>query len=133
MEWERILAELNFRTSRSSGAGGQHVNKTETKVEVLFSINDSEGLTRDEKDVLIEKLAASLSDEGILAVSSQKSRSQFDNKENAIEKLKLKLEKALVPKVKRISTRPSKSSIEERLAEKKRQAEKKEARRKPPV
>lgn len=133
MEWERIFTELKFRTSRSSGAGGQHVNKTETKVEVLFSINDSEGLTRDEKDILLEKLAASLSDEGILAVNSQKSRSQFDNKENAIEKLKHKLEKALMPKVKRISTRPSKSSIEERLAEKKKQAEKKEARRKPPV
>ena len=133
MEWEKILTELNFRTSRSSGAGGQHVNKTETKVEVLFSISQSEGLTKEEKDILLEKLAASISDEGVMAVSSQKSRSQFDNKEDAIEKLKLKLEKALVPRVKRVSTRPSKSAIEERLAEKKKQGEKKEARRKPPV
>lgn len=131
MNWEKIYNELAFRTSRSSGAGGQHVNKTETKVEVLFSITGSEGLTQEEKDILLEKLASAISEEGIIAVSSQKTRSQFDNKENAIEKLKLKLEKALIPKSKRISTKPSKASIEERLMEKKLRAEKKLARKKP--
>lgn len=131
MDWEKILTELEFRTSRSSGAGGQHVNKTETKVEVLFDINATGGLTAEEKEIIFQKLATSISDEGVIAVSSQKSRSQFSNKENAIEKLKLKLEKALIPKAKRIRTKPSKASVEERLAEKKRQAEKKEARKKP--
>lgn len=131
MDWEKILTELEFRTSRSSGAGGQHVNKTETKVEVLFDIKSSAGLTEEEKETLFQKLATSINDEGIIGISSQKSRSQFSNKENAIEKLKLRLEKALIPKVKRIRTKPSKASVEERLAEKKRRAEKKEARKKP--
>lgn len=131
MDWEKILTELEFRTSRSSGAGGQHVNKTETKVEVLFNINPSAGLSMEEKEIILQKLATSINDDGVIAVSSQKSRSQFSNKENAVEKLKLKLEKALIPKAKRIRTKPSKASIEERLAEKKRQAEKKEARKKP--
>ncbi len=133
MEWEKILTELDFRTSRSSGAGGQHVNKTETKVEVLFDVNHSQGLSPEEKEIILQKLATSINDEGVIAVSSQKSRSQFSNKENAIEKLKQKLEKALIPKVKRIKTKPSKTSIEERLAEKKIQAEKKEARKKPEI
>ena len=133
MNWEKILTELEYRTSRSSGAGGQHVNKTETKVQVLFNVNSSEGLADDERPVVKAKLASAISDEGILAVSSQKSRSQLDNKENAVEKLRLKLEKALEPVTKRVRTKPSKQSNEERLAEKKLRAEKKEARRKPEV
>ncbi len=133
MDWEKILNELDFRTSRSSGAGGQHVNKTETKVEVLFHVNNSQALSDEEKEIILQKLTASISDEGILAVSSQKSRSQFSNKENAIEKLKLKLEKSLIPKTKRIRTKPSKGAVEERLAEKKMRSEIKEGRKKPNV
>ena len=133
MDWEKILTELDFRTSRSSGAGGQHVNKTETKVEVLFKVNQTEGLHEDEKQMLYERLGASINDDGNLTVTSQKSRSQFSNKADAIEKLRLKLEKALTPKVKRIKTKPSKQSIEERLTEKKIRAEKKESRRKPKI
>ena len=133
MNWDTILSELTFRTSRSSGAGGQHVNKTETKVQVLFDLPNSNGLTDEEKDLILKKLAASVTDENIIIVSSQKSRSQFSNKEDAIEKLRLKLEKALVPKVKRIKTRPSKASVEERLLGKKRTSEKKEQRKRPPL
>jgi len=131
MNWERILAELDFRTSRSSGAGGQHVNKTETKVEVLFDMNASDGLNQEEKELIIEKLANRINDEGTLSVTSQKSRSQLDNKENAIDKLNQLLVKALKPVIKRIRTKPSKSSIEERLAEKKILSEKKSTRKKP--
>ncbi|MDQ3017511.1 MAG: aminoacyl-tRNA hydrolase [Bacteroidota bacterium] len=131
MDWEKILTELNFRTSRSSGAGGQHVNKTETKVEVIWKVADSEGLSEDEKTIISERLIAIISDEGLLYISSQKHRSQLSNKEEVIEKLKIRLDKALTPVIKRIRSRPSKSSIEERLAEKKIQAEKKESRRKP--
>ena len=133
MDWEKLFTELDFRTSRSSGAGGQHVNKTETKVEVLFHVENSQALSDEEKEIIRQKLAASISDDGILGVTSQKSRSQFSNKENAIEKLKLKLEKALIPKAKRIRTKPSKGAIEERLAEKKMRSEIKEARKKPKV
>ena len=131
MDWDKILTELDFRTSRSSGAGGQHVNKTETKVEVLFNVPLSEGLSDEEKQTILEKMAASVTDDGMIGISSQKSRSQFSNKENAIEKLRLRLEKALTPVVKRIRTKPSKSAVEERLQEKKLISEKKEARKKP--
>lgn len=131
MDWEKILNELTFRTSRSSGAGGQHVNKTETKVEVLFKINDSNGLSTEEKEIIYQKLITSINDEGFIAISSQKHRSQLSNKEDAVEKLRVKLQKALIPKIKRIKTKPSKSAIEERLTEKKQIAEKKDSRRKP--
>lgn len=109
------------------------MNKTETKVHVLFDIPNSNGLTDEEKELILKKLAASLTDENIFIVSSQKSRSQFSNKEDAIEKLRLKLEKSLVPKVKRIKTKPSKASVEERLLEKKKTSEKKEQRKRPPL
>lgn len=131
MDWEKIQNELTFRTSRSSGAGGQHVNKTETKVEVLFEVRASSGLSEEEKNIIFDKVNNRISDEGLLAVSSQKSRSQADNKQNTIDKLQHILEKALTPVTKRIKTKPSKMSIEERLAEKKQIAEKKESRRKP--
>jgi ribosome-associated protein len=131
MDWEKIITELDFRTSRSSGAGGQHVNKTETRVEVLFDINSSAGLIQEEKDLIFQKLSNRINEEGILSVTSQKSRSQLDNKENAIEKLQNLMVKALTPRTVRKKTKPSKTSIEERLAEKKLQAEKKEMRKRP--
>jgi ribosome-associated protein len=131
LDWETILSELTFRTSRSSGAGGQHVNKTETKVEVLFDVRPSAGLTEAEKMLVMEKLAARINDEGILSVTSQKERSQFANKGHALDRLRQLLEKAIIPKVKRIRTKPSKQSVEERLQEKKAQSEKKSLRKKP--
>lgn len=131
MDWETILSELTFRTSRSSGAGGQHVNKTETKVDVLFDVLPSAGLTEEEKGLVYEKLAARINDEGIMSVTSQKERSQFANKGHALERLKHLIERAIISKVKRIRTKPSKQSVEERLQEKKAQSEKKALRKKP--
>ena len=131
MDWETILSELTFRTSRSSGAGGQHVNKTETKVDVLFDVRSSAGLTEAEKDLVLEKLAARINDEGILSVTSQKERSQLANKGHAVERLNQLIGRAIVPKVKRIRTKPSKQSVEERLQEKRAQSEKKALRKKP--
>ena len=133
MDWNSILKELSYRTSRSSGAGGQHVNKTETKVEVLFDVMASSGLSDDEKLLVNTKLTNRINEDGILAVNSQKSRSQLDNKDNAIEKLNHLLVKALTPVAKRIRTKPDKVAIDERLAEKKIQAEKKIARKKPDI
>lgn len=109
------------------------MNKTETKVELLLDIKSSNGFDPEEKDVLLKKLATSVSDDSILSISSQKFRSQFANKEDVIEKLKKKLEKALTPVAKRIKTKPTQASIEDRLQEKKKIAEKKEIRRKPEV
>ena len=131
MNWNQIVNELSFRTSRSSGAGGQHVNKTETKVEVLFDVDVSGGLNDEQKAIIKSKLASRINDDGILIMNSQKSRSQFSNKEDVIERLRIQLEKALIPKVKRKRTKPSREAIEERLTKKKMNAEKKENRRKP--
>ena len=112
MDWNIILNEISFRTSRSSGAGGQHVNKTETKVEGLLDVNASAGLTEEEKTMVLENLRSRISDEGILAVTSQKSRSQVANKENVLERMEALITKALIPKIKRIRTKPTKQSIE---------------------
>jgi len=131
MNWTTILNELTFRTSRSSGAGGQHVNKTETKVEVLFDIDASAGLSDEEKQIIQSRLASRINDEGVLQLTSQKSRSQLSNKEDGIERLQALVEKALIPKVKRKRTKPSKESIEDRLNAKKQNAEKKLSRKKP--
>lgn len=131
MNWDTILAEVKFRTSRSSGPGGQHVNKAETRVEAILDIGNSVGLDDDEKATLFKKLIASVRDDGSLLVVSQKFRSQHANKEDALEKLKAKLEKALLPARPRIRTKPSKASVEERLEEKKRKSELKGSRRKP--
>ena len=133
MDWNLILAELAFRTSRSSGAGGQHVNKTETKVELLFDVMASSGLNEAEKLLVLEKLSARINDEGILGVRSQKERSQLANKEHTVERLFTILTKALTPTIRRIKTKPSAGSVEERLQEKKKMAEKKEWRKKPKI
>lgn len=133
MDWNVILSEVTYRTSRSSGAGGQHVNKTETKVEILFDVNGSAGLNDEEKSLVFQVLGARINDAGMLSITSQKDRSQLGNKEIVQEKLKALLEKALVPKIKRIRTKPTKQSVEDRLQEKKVQSEKKALRQKPGI
>ena len=130
MNFTSLLPELSFRTSRSSGAGGQHVNKTETKVEVLLHIDNSNALTEEEKNRIKSKLSTRINDEGYLTLASQKSRSQSANKEDVIKRLEVLLEKALKPEVKRKKTKPSAEAKENRLLKKKQQAEKKEQRRK---
>lgn len=131
MNWPIIITELSYRTSRSSGAGGQHVNKTETKVEVLYDVSRSAGLTDEEKALVIEKLVNRMNADGIIAIRSQKTKSQLENKEIVTQKLHDLLEKALIPAKKRKETKPSKAAKEERLAEKKKISQKKEVRRKP--
>ena len=130
MNFTSLLPELSFRTSRSSGAGGQHVNKTETKVEVLLHIDNSNALTEEEKNRIKSKLSTRINDEGYFTLASQKSRSQSANKEDVIKRLEVLLEKALKPEVKRKKTKPSAEAKENRLLKKKQQAEKKEQRRK---
>ena len=133
MDWPKILTEISFRTSRSSGAGGQHVNKTETKVEVLFEVMASDGLSEEEKAMIMERLMHRITEDGVLVFKSQKFRSQVENKEQAILNLNTHLVKALTPVVKRVKTKPTKGSIEDRLESKRKVAEKKELRRKPRV
>jgi ribosome-associated protein len=133
MDWDIILQEIRFRTSRSSGAGGQHVNKTETRVEAIFEVDESKGLTDDEKVIIRERMASRINSSGELVIVSQKSRSQLDNKEITIAQMNTLLEKALTPVKKRRRTRIPKEVKEARLQSKKHNAEKKEARKKPPL
>ena len=113
-----LSAEFQFLTSRSSGPGGQNVNKVNSKVELRFDIQNSDLLSEDQKNILLVKLASKITSEGILSVVSQRDRSQLSNKEDAIEKLYLLISKALTPVKPRKNTRPTKGSVEKRLATK---------------
>lgn len=133
MEFENrdFTSELHFSASRSSGPGGQHVNKVSTKMELRFHVASSELLTDAEKELIQEKLATRISAAGELILVSQSERSQLQNKEKVTEKFYVLIARALTPRKKRKPTRPSKASKEERLELKHQQAEKKERRRSP--
>ena len=122
------LSEFHFRTSRSSGPGGQNVNKLETKVELLFDVGRSASLSREQKDSVRRSLEGRIDAEGILHVSSQRSRSQWENKELAIEKFAALLRAALKPKKKRHATGATRASKERRLQSKKKHGQKKVSR-----
>ena len=120
--------ELEFQTSRSSGAGGQHVNKTSSRVEVTWNIRDSAALTDEEKERLLRKLASRLTESGSLRVVASDTRSQFRNREIAVERLEETVEKALTVQKKRKPTRRPRAADEARLTEKKKHSEKKRER-----
>ncbi len=121
--------ECRFRTSRSSGKGGQNVNKVETKVELLFDISSSALFDDEQKALLLQKLAARLNADGRFSVVCEEERSQLKNKELAVEKAIALMEKALKPVKPRKKTKPSQASVEKRLDNKKRVAEKKRERK----
>lgn len=122
--------EFIFSASRSSGPGGQNVNKVSTKVELRFHVMNSTILSLEEKNLLHEKLANRIAREGELVIVSQSERSQLKNKEAVIEKFYHLLKRALTPRKKRKTTHPPLESIEKRLEEKRIRAEKKEHRKK---
>lgn len=131
MNTQTILKELTFKAVRSSGPGGQHVNKTASKVTIHFNIRTSKVFTDLEKERLEDKLGHRMSSDGILILSCSESRSQHRNKAIVIDRLVRLLQKSLqVPKTRK-KTGPSKNAIEKRIKFKKNQAIKK-ANRKPP-
>ena len=125
-----LIPELEFSTSRSSGPGGQNVNKVSTKVIVRWNVLHSTLITDEQKVLLLNKLSSQLTREGELIINSQESRSQLQNKELALEKLDALLRKALTKPKARKATRPTKSSKVKRVDNKKRHAEKKQWRKK---
>lgn len=126
---ELLLNELTFKAVRSSGSGGQNVNKVSTKVELRFDIENSEFLTKEEKKRIAKKLKNRISNEGILIITSDTERTQLRNKNNAIEIFFELLEEALKKPKKRKKTKPTQASKEKRLKEKKIQSEKKQFRK----
>ena len=124
-------AELRFETSPSSGPGGQHVNKTETRVTVIFDLEASQALSGDERERLREKLSSRLTKAGELRVSSQSHRSQKANREEALERLAETLREALEPEPERKPTRVPKRAKRKRLERKRQKAEKKRLRKTP--
>lgn len=130
MNIEEILPEISFKTARSSGAGGQHVNKTETKVSLYFNIYKSDYFSKKQKQILLKKLKNRVNSKGELILSSQRYRSQAKNKKDSIQKLEKLLKEALKRQKKRKKSLPSKKYHQKRLKEKKLQAEKKQRRKK---
>jgi ribosome-associated protein len=122
--------EFNFSASRSSGAGGQNINKVNTKIELRWLVNDSQVLTDEEKLLIHKNLASRINSEGYLYLACQTQRSQLQNKEAAIEKFFLIVAKALTPKKKRKPTSPSATSKAKRLSDKRILSEKKVFRKK---
>ena len=120
--------ECTFRTSRSSGKGGQHVNKTETKVGLWFDVASSSLKSDEEKTRILARLSSAITDDGCLQLSCDEQRSQLQNKQSVIERALAMLEKALVKPKPRKRTQPSKATVEKRLEEKRRQSLKKSER-----
>jgi ribosome-associated protein len=121
--------EFVFSASRSSGPGGQHVNKVSTRMELRFDVAASNLLSEEEKQLVFEKLASRITTAGELIIVSQSERSQLQNKDKVLEKFYALLIRALTPVKKRTRTRPTRASVEERLDDKRKVAEKKDRRR----
>lgn len=126
-----LTSELTFSASRSSGPGGQNVNKVNSKVTLQFDVKDSAILTAEEKEILLRRLSTRITRDGVLMISAQDGRSQVQNKEAAIEKFDKIIGKAFERKKSRKATKPSKGAVQERINKKKKHGEKKKWRQRP--
>jgi len=126
-----LYNELQFQFALSGGPGGQHVNKTETKVIITWHPSSSAVFSESQKALIQSKLASRINSEGELKVSVAKTRSQLQNKKLAVAMLEDLLKKALQKPKKRIKTKPSRSSKLKRLQKKKQHSDKKKLRKKP--
>lgn len=131
MEKEKIINELSFKAVRSSGPGGQNVNKVASKVVLSFDLNKSQALSEKEKILIISKLPTRLTSENILILNCDEDRSQLKNKEIAIKRFLQLIAKALLIPKARKPTKIPKSVIKKRLKDKKTLSEIKQNRKKP--
>ncbi|MGB3590964.1 MAG: alternative ribosome rescue aminoacyl-tRNA hydrolase ArfB [Nonlabens sp.] len=128
MDIDLIYKEARFKATTSSGAGGQHVNKVATRVQVHFDLLNSFAFAKAEKDRIISKLQSQLTRDGLIVLASQQSRSQASNKEVVFQKLIAALKNAAIPTKARKKSRIPYGVKRKRLDQKKRQSEKKQSR-----
>jgi ribosome-associated protein len=121
--------ELTFRASRSGGAGGQHVNTSSTRIELLWNVETSAVLDDAQRDRLRDRLASRLDGEGSIRVVASRERSQLQNRREAIARLRDILARALQPPRIRRKTRPPRAAKEKRLQQKKQRSDIKKQRR----
>lgn len=126
-------SEIEVRTSRSSGAGGQHVNKTSSRVELSWNIALSKALDDDQRQRLLARLASRLSEDGAIRVVASDTRSQLRNREAAEKRVAETIAKALIVPKKRKPTRRPRAANEARLTEKKKHSDKKRERQQRPA
>ena len=124
-----IEPEVEFSASRSSGAGGQNVNKVNSKVTLRWNVISSKLISEEQRGLILQKLKTQLTNDGNLIVSNQKNRSQLQNRDAAIQKFNAVLKKVFTVQKSRKKSKPSKSSIKKRLDSKSKHAEKKQLRR----
>ena len=122
-------SELSFRASRAGGPGGQHVNTSSTRVELLWNVERSRALDSDQRARLCEKLAARIDGEGNVRVVASANRSQLRNREEAETRLATLVRRALIVPKARKKTRPTRGSVEARLRAKKEHSRRKQNRR----
>ncbi len=128
-----LRGEVRYRTSRSSGPGGQHVNKAESRVELIWNPQDSSCLDNRQKARLMLNLGNRLTEKGELILASEKYRSQYRNKEDVMDRFLRLVSTALIPPKKRSPTRPTRASREKRIKQKKIRGEIKRSRRDRPT
>jgi ribosome-associated protein len=130
MNKDNLIKELKFKAVRSSGAGGQHVNKVSSKVELIFDLLNSMELSEEEKELLQKNLKSKLTKDVVLLLQCDESRSQHKNKELVIKRFIEIISNGLKVPKKRKPTKPSRASIRKRLDKKKKLSFKKVLRRK---
>jgi ribosome-associated protein len=125
-----ITAEIRFKTARSGGKGGQHVNKVETMVEGYWHVLSSRLFTNEEKQRIAEKLESKINSEGELQMRSSEVRTQLGNKEIVIKKMNEAVARSLIQRKKRKATKPTAAAVASRLSLKKHKSEIKTGRKK---